>query len=47
MYLTLPIPVASRWKHDIYFVTWDLERPNYKVSLFCLVMLVVCAYAVL
>ncbi|KAG8958696.1 CSN-associated deubiquitinating enzyme Ubp12 [Tulasnella sp. 419] len=33
MYLTLPLPVNKRWNHEVYFVTWDVNRPNYKVSL--------------
>ncbi|KAG6850558.1 hypothetical protein H0H93_011757 [Arthromyces matolae] len=31
MYLTLPLPVNKKWKHSIYFVPWDLEKPHAKV----------------
>ncbi|KAG8996062.1 CSN-associated deubiquitinating enzyme Ubp12 [Tulasnella sp. JGI-2019a] len=30
MYLTLPLPVHKTWEHEVYFVTWDNSRPNYK-----------------
>ncbi|PPQ64778.1 hypothetical protein CVT24_007864 [Panaeolus cyanescens] len=31
MYLTLPLPVHKKWKHDIYFIPWDFDRPHVKV----------------
>ncbi|KAF9054527.1 hypothetical protein BJ165DRAFT_1439580 [Panaeolus papilionaceus] len=31
MYLTLPLPVHKKWKHDIYYIPWDLEKPHAKV----------------
>lgn len=30
MYLTLPLPVNKMWDHEIYVVTWDMDRPNYR-----------------
>ncbi|KAJ7108872.1 hypothetical protein C8R43DRAFT_1243488 [Mycena crocata] len=31
MYLTLPLPVQKKWKHTIFYVPWDLEKPHVKV----------------
>ncbi|KAJ7698969.1 hypothetical protein B0H17DRAFT_1049841 [Mycena rosella] len=31
MYLTLPLPVQKKWKHSIFYVPWDLEKPHVKV----------------
>jgi hypothetical protein len=31
MYLTLPLPIQKKWKHAIYYVPWDLEKPHVKV----------------
>jgi ubiquitin carboxyl-terminal hydrolase 4/11/15 len=31
MYLTLPLPVYKKWKHDVYYIPWDLEKPHVKV----------------
>ncbi|KAF8906237.1 hypothetical protein CPB84DRAFT_1844494 [Gymnopilus junonius] len=31
MYLTLPLPVQKKWKHNIYYIPWDLEKPHVKV----------------
>ncbi|KDR80672.1 hypothetical protein GALMADRAFT_241045 [Galerina marginata CBS 339.88] len=31
MYLTLPLPVQKKWKHSIYYIPWDLEKPHVKV----------------
>ncbi|KZS94514.1 UCH-domain-containing protein [Sistotremastrum niveocremeum HHB9708] len=31
MYLTLPIPVVSRWKQSIYFIPWDNAKPHVQI----------------
>lgn len=31
MYLTLPLPVNKKWRHEIYYVPWDLEKPHLQV----------------
>ncbi|KAJ6581893.1 hypothetical protein B0H19DRAFT_1061389 [Mycena capillaripes] len=31
MYLTLPLPVQKKWKHNIFYVPWDIEKPHVKV----------------
>ncbi|KAF8159509.1 hypothetical protein B0H34DRAFT_654719 [Crassisporium funariophilum] len=31
MYLTLPLPIQKKWKHAVYYVPWDLEKPHVKV----------------
>ncbi|THH01060.1 hypothetical protein EW026_g1582 [Hermanssonia centrifuga] len=31
MYLTLPLPVHKKWKHTIFYVPWDLEKPHLKI----------------
>ncbi|KAG6908782.1 hypothetical protein DXG01_003311 [Tephrocybe rancida] len=31
MYLTLPLPVHKKWKHNIYYVPWDLQKPHVKI----------------
>ncbi|KAG6902330.1 hypothetical protein C0995_001367 [Termitomyces sp. Mi166 len=31
MYLTLPLPVNKKWKHSIYYVPWDVDKPHQKV----------------
>ncbi|TFK75037.1 cysteine proteinase [Pluteus cervinus] len=28
MYLTLPLPVHKKWKHKIFFIPWDSEKPH-------------------
>ncbi|KAG2011841.1 ubiquitin-specific protease [Coprinopsis cinerea AmutBmut pab1-1] len=33
MYLTLPLPVQKKWKHTIFYVPWDLEKPHVKVPI--------------
>ncbi|KIJ55336.1 hypothetical protein M422DRAFT_57819 [Sphaerobolus stellatus SS14] len=33
MYLTLPLPIKKKWRHDIYFVPWDTEKPHLKIPL--------------
>lgn len=32
MYLTLPLPVTKKWKHDVYYVPWDYEKKHVLVS---------------
>lgn len=32
MYLTLPLPIQKKWKHTIYYVPWDLNKPHVKVG---------------
>lgn len=32
MYLTLPLPVDKKWKHNIYYVPWNMDRQHLKVS---------------
>ncbi|KAF5338375.1 hypothetical protein D9611_012466 [Ephemerocybe angulata] len=31
MYLTLPLPVERKWKHTVYYVPWDLDKPHVQV----------------
>ncbi|THH21501.1 hypothetical protein EW146_g63 [Bondarzewia mesenterica] len=31
MYLTLPLPVQKKWRHTIYYIPWDLDKPHVKV----------------
>ncbi|KAF5383617.1 hypothetical protein D9615_003721 [Tricholomella constricta] len=31
MYLTLPLPVHKKWKHNIFYVPWDLDKPHVKI----------------
>jgi ubiquitin carboxyl-terminal hydrolase 4/11 len=31
MYLTLPLPVQKKWRHTVYYVPWDLDKPHTKV----------------
>ncbi|KAJ7763535.1 hypothetical protein DFH07DRAFT_882362 [Mycena maculata] len=31
MYLTLPLPVQKKWKHNIFYVPWDVDKPHVKV----------------
>ncbi|KAF9530488.1 hypothetical protein CPB83DRAFT_851013 [Crepidotus variabilis] len=31
MYLTLPLPVHKKWKHSVFYVPWDAEKPHVKV----------------
>ncbi|KAF7370332.1 hypothetical protein MSAN_00664600 [Mycena sanguinolenta] len=31
MYLTLPLPIQKKWKHSIYYVPWDVNKPHVKV----------------
>ncbi|KZT18330.1 cysteine proteinase [Neolentinus lepideus HHB14362 ss-1] len=33
MYLTLPLPVKKKWRHEIYYVPWDLSKPHLKVPI--------------
>jgi ubiquitin carboxyl-terminal hydrolase 4/11/15 len=32
MYLTLPLPMHKKWKHDVYYVPWDSAKPHVKVK---------------
>lgn len=32
MYLTLPLPIQKKWKHSVFYVPWDLEKPHVKVT---------------
>jgi ubiquitin carboxyl-terminal hydrolase 4/11/15 len=34
MYLTLPLPVQKKWKHIIFYVPWDIDKPHVKVICF-------------
>jgi ubiquitin carboxyl-terminal hydrolase 4/11/15 len=31
MYLTLPLPMQRKWKHEVYYIPWDLANPHVKV----------------
>ncbi|KZT09960.1 cysteine proteinase [Laetiporus sulphureus 93-53] len=31
MYLTLPLPVQKKWRHTIYYVPWDTDKPHVQV----------------
>ncbi|KAF9813978.1 hypothetical protein IEO21_05349 [Rhodonia placenta] len=31
MYLTLPLPVDKKWKHNIYYVPWNMDRQHLKI----------------
>lgn len=31
MYLTLPLPIVKKWRHDIYYVPWDSTKLNYRI----------------
>ncbi|KAF9006082.1 hypothetical protein BDQ17DRAFT_1277689 [Cyathus striatus] len=31
MYLTLPLPIHKKWKHEIFYVPWDDSKPQVKV----------------
>ncbi|KAF8966337.1 hypothetical protein BDZ97DRAFT_1809088 [Flammula alnicola] len=31
MYLTLPLPIQKKWKHSIFYIPWDLEKPHVQV----------------
>jgi ubiquitin carboxyl-terminal hydrolase 4/11/15 len=31
MYLTLPLPIQKKWKHSVFYVPWDLDKPHLKV----------------
>lgn len=33
MYLTLPLPITKKWRHEVFYIPWDLEKPHLKVSL--------------
>lgn len=36
MYLTLPLPVQKKWRHEVYYVPWDIEKKHVKVYMFVL-----------
>ena len=31
MYLTLPLPVNKKWRHEIYYIPWDTDKTHVKV----------------
>ena len=31
MYLTLPLPVNKKWRHEIYYIPWDTNQVHVKV----------------
>ncbi|KAJ7625556.1 hypothetical protein FB45DRAFT_921756 [Roridomyces roridus] len=31
MYLTLPLPIQKKWKHEVLYVPWDVTKPHLKV----------------
>jgi ubiquitin carboxyl-terminal hydrolase 4/11/15 len=31
MYLTLPLPVNKKWRHEIYYIPWDTDQIHVKV----------------
>ena len=31
MYLTLPLPVNKKWRHEIYYIPWDTNKIHVKV----------------
>jgi hypothetical protein len=31
MYLTLPLPVNKKWRHEIYYIPWDTDKIHIKV----------------
>lgn len=31
MYLTLPLPVNKKWRHEIYYIPWDTNKVHIKV----------------
>ncbi|KDQ61690.1 hypothetical protein JAAARDRAFT_123860 [Jaapia argillacea MUCL 33604] len=33
MYLTLPLPVQKKWRHEILYVPWDIEKKHVKVPI--------------
>lgn len=33
MYLTLPLPIHKKWKHNIFYVPWDMNKPHVKIPL--------------
>ncbi|KAI0705169.1 hypothetical protein BC835DRAFT_1410046 [Cytidiella melzeri] len=32
MYLTLPLPVQKKWKHKVYYIPWDLDKPHLEIA---------------
>lgn len=33
MYLTLPLPIQKKFRHEIYYVPWDIAKPHVKVPI--------------
>ncbi|THV05573.1 UCH-domain-containing protein [Dendrothele bispora CBS 962.96] len=33
MYLTLPLPVQKKWRHNIYYVPWDNDQPHLRIPI--------------
>jgi hypothetical protein len=31
MYLTLPLPVNKKWRHEIYYIPWNPDKMHVKV----------------
>ncbi|KAJ6464645.1 hypothetical protein C8R47DRAFT_1156028 [Mycena vitilis] len=31
MYLTLPLPITKKWKHNILYVPWDVNKPHLNI----------------
>ena len=31
MYLTLPLPVNRKWRHEIYYIPWDTSKLHVKI----------------
>ncbi|KAH9074760.1 hypothetical protein EDB83DRAFT_2353143 [Lactarius deliciosus] len=31
MYLTLPLPVNKKWRHEIYYIPWDTNKTHVKI----------------
>ncbi|KAI9511390.1 hypothetical protein F5148DRAFT_1171203 [Russula earlei] len=31
MYLTLPLPVNKKWRHEIYYIPWDADKIHVKI----------------
>ncbi|TFY56209.1 hypothetical protein EVJ58_g7783, partial [Rhodofomes roseus] len=33
MYLTLPLPIQKKWRHNVYYIPWDVTKPHVKVPI--------------
>ena len=31
MYLTLPLPINKKWRHEIYYIPWDTNKTHVKI----------------